>query len=444
MEKKENQKSLKIIFLEKTLRFMARAVLKKYKPKIVGITGSVGKSSSKEAIFSVLTEHFNVRKNEKNYNNEIGLPLSIIGSLAGGRSVGKWLKVLTRWIGIIVFPVKYPEILILEMGADRPGDIKYLTEFIKCQIAVVTDISGSHLEYFKTLNGIAKEKLSLVENISSDGSVAVNIDNPYIFKFCNHPKNKEKKFVTFGFSPEAEARATDIFYNYNGQGTEGIKGLSFKLNHKGTTIPVRLNGVLARHSIYAALSAISVGIVLGINLVEIAKSLENFSLPPGRMTLISGIKNSFIIDDTYNASPVSTLAAFQAFKEIKATRKIAVLGDMLELGLDTEEGHKKVAQEFLDIKGDIFFAVGQRMKMGAFGVFSQEENQEKIFFFSDVFSAGKKLQEIIRPGDLILVKGSQGMRMEKVVEEIMMEPMKASKLLCRQEIAWKKIPVKKV
>lgn len=444
MEKKENEKSFKIIFLEKILRFMARAVLKKYKPKIIGITGSVGKTSSKEAIFSVLKENFDTRKNEKNYNNEIGLPLSIIGSLAGGRSIINWLRVLAHWIGIIIFPIKYPKILVLEMGADRPGDIKYLTEFIKCQIAVVTDISGSHLEYFKTLNGIAKEKLSLVENISSDGAGVLNIDNPHIFKFYNHPKNKEKKIITFGFSSEAEARATDIFYNYNGEGSEGIKGLSFKLNYKGTLIPVRLNGVLAKHSIYAALSAISVGIILGINLVEIAKSLENFSLPPGRMTLISGIKNSFIIDDTYNSSPVSALAALQVFKEIKATRKIAVLGDMLELGPDTEEGHKKVAQEFLNMKGDIFFAVGQRMKMGAFSVFSQEENQEKIFFFSDVFSAGKKLQEIIRPGDLILVKGSQGMRMEKVVEEVMAEPLKASKILCRQEAAWKKIPVGKV
>jgi len=120
------EKSKKLQFLEKTLKVMASAMLKKYKPKIVGITGSVGKTSAKEAVFAVLSKKFRVRKNEKNYNNEIGIPLTIIGVETGGRSLVKWLGIVCKWIAMLILPMKYPEILILEMGVDRPGDMDYM------------------------------------------------------------------------------------------------------------------------------------------------------------------------------------------------------------------------------------------------------------------------------------------------------------------------------
>jgi UDP-N-acetylmuramoyl-tripeptide--D-alanyl-D-alanine ligase len=445
--KNQNNKAKKIIFLEKTLRVMAVLLIKKYKPRIVGITGSVGKTSSKEAIYAVLLEHFRVKKTEKNYNNEIGLPLSIIGTESGGKSILKWTGVFLKWLGFLFFPLKYPEILILEMGADRPGDIKYLTDFILPESVVITEISLSHLEYFKTVDKIAQEKWTLVERLKPKGFAAINIDNQKIKKLKEQNKRDDITFLTFGFSEGSDILATDIAYNYSGGTNDNmreIKGLSFKLNYKGTSIPVRLNNILAKHNIYAALSAVAIGISFKLNLVEIAGALENFSMPLGRMNLLSGIKNTSIIDDTYNSSPIATISALDVMKNIEAPRKIVVLGDMLELGEETEFGHRNVAKKFLEIENGIFFAVGERMRFAVEELKKHSIDPKRVFVFSDPISAGKKLQEIIQSGDLILAKGSQGMRMEKVVEEIMAEPQLAEKLLCRQSEIWKNIPWNKV
>ena len=436
----QNDKPKKIILLEKVLRGMAILVLKKYNPRVVGVTGSVGKTSAKEAIFAVLSGHFRTRKNEKNYNNEIGLPLTIIGCESGGSSFLKWLGVFFKWLGVIIFPIEYPEVLVLEMGADRPGDIKYLTDFIKCEAAVITDISESHLEYFKTIDNVAREKWSLAESLSEKGIAVINIDNPNILKIKNQNKKEETPILSFGFSEEADVRAAEVLYNYaeeNNSARKEIKGISFKLGYKGSSIPVRLNNVLAKHNIYAALAGIAIGIGFKLNLVEIAKALEDFSLPYGRMNLIAGIKNSFIIDDAYNASPISTAAALEVFKDIKSSRKIAVLGDMLELGKNEEIGHRDTAKKFLESGGNIFFAVGKRMEMAADELKKHSFNENNLYIFSNPMDAGKKLQEIMREGDLILIKGSQVMRMEKIVEEIMAEPQNAEELLCRQDAAWK-------
>lgn len=444
--KKSNHKSKRRLILERVLKKMAVLILKKYNPKIIGITGSVGKTSSKEAIFSVLSIHYRVRKNEKNYNNEIGLPLTIIGVESGESSILKWIGVFLKSLAIIIFPFEYPEVLILEMGVDRPGDMEYLTSFIKCDLAVITDISGSHLEYFGTLDGVAKEKWTLVDNLKSDGIVALNIDNQEISKLKNSKKREDLRFLTFGFSENAEIQASEVLYNYNGEdkNKKEICGLSFKLNYKGNSIPVRLNNILAEHNIYAALSAATVGIEFKINLVEIAGALEKFSLPLGRMNLLSGIKNTFIIDDTYNSSTVSAVSALKVLKNIEASRKIAVLGDMLELGEETESGHRSLAGKFLEIKNGVFFAVGERMKFASDELKKHKISEDRLFEFEDPMSAGRKLQEIIREGDLILIKGSQGIRMEKIVEEIMAESEKAGDLLCRQSETWKNKPWKKV
>ncbi len=375
---RNNGKKKKIIWLEKILKFLAILILKKYQPKIIGITGSVGKTSSKEAIFTILNLHYQVRKNEKNYNNEIGLPLTIIGAESGESSIIKWLGVFIKALGVLIFPVKYPEILILEMGADRPGDIKYLTDFIKCNVAVLTDISESHLEYFKTIDNVIKEKWTLVKSLKSNGLAILNIDNQKILKSKNQEKNSNLRFLTFGFSEGADLKALEVIYNYNDNKKE-IYGLSFKLNYKGTIIPIRLRNILAKHNIYATLTAIAVGIEFKLNLVEIATSLEKFSMPTGRMNLIEGIKNTSIIDDTYNASITSTISALEVLKEIQAPRKIAVLGDMLELGLETESGHKSVGKKFLEIKDGIFFAVGERMQFAAEELVKHKISPERIY-----------------------------------------------------------------
>lgn len=438
------EKSKKIIYLEKILKMMSVLILKKYKPRIIGITGSVGKTSAKEAIFTVLKGQFDIRRNEKNYNNEIGLPLTIIGAETGGNSLLKWVIIFAKALGMYILKVKYPKILVLELAADRPGDMKYLVDFIQPEFGIITDISGSHLEFFKSLESITKEKGYLVRNLKEGGTAILNIDNPQLKKIKEQIKST---ILTFGFSEEADIRATDIFYNYSKNEESGqseIKGLSFKLNYRGTSIPMRLNNVLAGHSVYAALSAVAAGISLGLNLVEIGQALENFSLPFGRMNLMQGIKNTHIIDDSYNASLLSTTSALETLSNIKAKRKIAVLGDMLELGSGSDAEHLAVVKKFSDINGDILITVGNRMKRAVEKLHNGNEKDKIIFSFANPMDAGKKLQDIMKKGDLILVKGSQGMRMEKVVEEVMAEPEHAAELLCRQDARWKNKPWREV
>jgi len=426
-------KSKKIIFLEKVLRFMAVAVLKRHKPKIVAVTGSVGKTSAREAIFTVLSSKYKVRQNLKNYNNEIGIPLTIIGAESGNKNIFKWMWVILKWFFTLIFP-KYPEILIFELGVDRPGDMKYFMSFIKPDVGVIINVSISHIEFFKTVENIAKEKRILVESLPPDGLAILNADDELTSQMSLHTK---AQVMTYGQDENASINASNLLYNYQDGQPDGI---SFKLNYEGKNIPIRLRNLLATHYVYAALAGISVGIFFKMNIVDIAKALEFLRAPIGRLNLIDGARGSYIIDDTYNASPISTLAALNVLDQLEARRKIAVLGDMLELGDQTESGHREVGKKIFSAKVNLFVAVGKRMQYAIKQLREMGFSKSNIWYFESPLEAAKKIAEIIQEDDLILVKGSQGMRMEKIVEEIVADKSQAEKILCRQNKEWKRKP----
>jgi UDP-N-acetylmuramoyl-tripeptide--D-alanyl-D-alanine ligase len=434
-------KSKKIIYLEKILRYFASKALRKFKPRVVGITGSVGKTSTKEAIYTVLVSKFRVRKNEKNYNNEIGLPLTVLGLESGGGSLGKWALVLLRALGVIFLTSrkKYPEILVLEMGADRPGDIKYLVDFIRPEVGVVTTVGISHLEFFKEKKQIAREKSFLVRCLGKDGLAVLNCDDEEVKKMAESAKAKK---IFYGFSEEAEVGASDVFFGYEktkdhfGEDITKIRGISFKLSYEGTTMPVRLVHSVGNPQIYCTLAATAVGIHFEMNILEIVSALKDFQSPVGRLNLIDGIKNTVIIEDSYNAAPQSTLAALEVLEKIQARRKLAVLGNMLELGADTETGHREVGRKVAAV-AQILFAVGDMAKFIADEARKQGMSSENIFEFENSDEARLEVQKSLQEGDVILVKGSQGARMEKISEEIMRYPDQAENLLPRQTSEWK-------
>ncbi len=427
-------KSKKLKCLEVILRLMAIAIIKRHQPTIIGITGSVGKTSTKEAVFLVLSSRFRTRKNEKNYNNEIGIPLTIIGAETGGKSILKWLEVFLKWLSALIW-TRYPEFLVLEMGADRIGDIGYLTSFVPLRVGIVTNVSESHLEFFKNLSQIAGEKRKIIKNLPPDGLAILNSDNERVRAMREKTK---ARVITYGFAEDADFRAENISF---GENSPELKGINFKLNSGGKIIPFRLPHILARHLVYSVLAAAAVGEYFKINLVDTALVLEKFVAHFGRMNLIAGIKNSFIIDDTYNSSPVSAVAALETLAEAgNFGRKIAVLGDMLELGEETENKHRLIGKKVFETKVDLFVAVGDRMKFSAEELRSSGYSAEKIFHFDDPESAGEKIRAEIKSDDFVLVKGSQGMRMEKVVEKIMAEPDDKEKILCRQTADWQKKP----
>ena len=435
-------KSRKLLILEKILRYLANKALRRFKPRVVGVTGSVGKTSTKEAIFTVLSSQYRVRKNEKNYNNEIGLPLTVLGLQGGGGSFAQWTLVLARAFGLAFFGRKksFPQILVMEMGADRPGDIKYLVDFLHPEVGVVTTVGISHLEFFSTKRQIAKEKSTLVKILDKEQAAVLNFDDEEVRAMAEVVKARK---IFYGFSEEADVRASDIFFGYEkwsddlGGEVDKIRGVSFKLSFEGATVPVRLVRSVGRPQIYAALAAASVGIYFGMNLLEISQALKSFQTPAGRLNVIDGIRNSIIIEDSHNAAPQSTLAALEVLEKIKGRRKLAALGNMLELGEATESGHREVgkyAAEFVDM----LFAVGEQAKIIADEAVKSGLDKNNVFCYKSSDEAKFPIQNILQEGDVILVKGSQGARMEKISEVIMRYPEKAKELLPRQTEEWKK------
>ena len=421
----------KIIQLK--LAFLAKAILKKYQPDVIGVTGSYGKTSAKDAIYTALSAKFSVRRNVKNYNNEIGLPLTIIGTETGGSSGLNWLAVFAKAIGLLCKRDRnYPKILVLEMGVDRFGDMKYLTLMAPCKVGVVTSVAQVHLEYFKTLEKIAREKSVIVTHLKKDGWAVLNGDNKLV---AGMEQRVRAKVLTYGLGDACAVRAKEI--NISENTDREVAGLSFKLCYDGSTVPVLLPSILGEHLIYAALAAAAVAITYGMNLLEISEALRRFAAPRGRMNLLDGIKGTFIIDDSYNAGPDSMEAAVNTLGKIKTRAdKYAVLGDMLELGDYTEEGHRRIGRSIWENGIGYLITVGERAKLIAIEAEKCGLDRDNIYSFDNSDEAGRFIQDRIKPGDFILIKGSQGMRMEKAVKEIMAEPLRAGELLVRQDKSW--------
>lgn len=428
------------MIMQKILRVLAKLILRKYRPEIIGITGSVGKTGVKEAIYSVLSDKFNVRRNLKNYNNEIGVPLTVIGALSPAKSFFGWAQVFYSAARLLLKRDKnYPKILILEMAADKPGDLDYLTDMVKPNIGVITSIGLSHIENFGSQEKIKQEKFVLIKNIGHQGWAVLNIDDQLIESLI---KETKAKVSTYSINNEAEFSGKEIklvFDSFSG-GRDRL-GINFKLINKGSFTPVFLSNIISKAGVYAALAAAAVGAIKGMNLVEISQALNKYSPPNGRIKLLQGIKNTYIIDDTYNSSPPASILAIETLAGIPKKgdeNKYAVLGDMLELGEFTQSKHLEVGNAVAKNKIDILIVVGERSRDTARGAKNSGMNEDHIFHFDSTDEAGKFIQERIRTGDIILVKGSQGARMEKVVKEIMAEPLKAEELLVRQGKEWEK------
>src|SRR3989344_859422 len=341
----------------------ARAVLRKYKPKIVAITGSVGKTSTKDAIYAALAQGGRVRKSEKSFNSEIGLPLTILGVPNAWHNPLRWLQNIIDGLFLLVLTVKYPEWLVLEVGADRPGDIRSLAAWLPVDIAVITRLPEMpvHVEFFYSPEAVMEEKAALLDAIRPGGALILFADD--------------------------ERTA--------------------KLAHR---------------------------------------------LPsPGRMRLVRGVKGTLIIDDTYNASPAATEAALETLSlvvgksdlptagrsDFPKGRRIAVLGDMLELGRHSTQEHRKLGAHAAKA-ADLLLTIGFRARDIAQGALDAGMPDKNILQFEDSGKAGAELQNLLQEGDCVLVKGSQSMRTERVVEEIMAEPERAADLLVRQDAEWKK------
>ena len=418
------------------LTLEARLALWRYAPKIIAITGSMGKTTTKDAIYAVLSKERHVQKSEKSFNSEIGVPLAILGLENAWRSPTLWLQNLVRGLWLIVRKLKYPEWLILEVGADRPGDIRRIARWLRPHIVVMTGVPEIpvHVEYFRSPDELAREKCALVEHMQNDGTLILNGDDSRMASLC---ADHDKQTVTYGLGNRNELYASHLSIAYERKMPVGMR---FKLNHAGTAIPIAIRGALGRPRAYAALAAYAAAKIFGVELESVRESLEAWTPPPGRMRIVPGARGSTIIDDTYNSSPAAALAALDTLKEIKmpdGARRIALLGDMLELGKYAAEAHRNVGTR-VATSADMLITVGFRSRAAAEAALDAGASDLHVRQYEQHESrrAGEELRNELREGDVVLIKGSQSMRMERAVEALMAESERAANLLVRQEPEW--------
>ena len=412
------------------VRMLAKLTLWRYRPGIVGVTGSAGKTSAKLAIATVLGTVRRVRASSGNMNNDLGLPLAILGDWspedlrlvshdtpAGTKRFKKlyfWLRViaLTKW-RIIVKAKDYPEILILEYGADRPGDIKRLLRIARPNVSVVTAIGETpvHVEFYGGPEGVAREKGRIIECLPAAGFAVLNYDDDFVMEL--EPRTRGRVF-TYGFEKGAAIQVSR-FENRVHDGRP--VGVAFKIDYAGSSVPVRIPDVFGKVQAYAAAAAASVGLIFGMNLVKIAEALEEYRPADSRMQLLPGIKETFVMDDSYNASPISMAAALETLGDLPATRRIAVLGDMLEIGKFTEDAHAHVGTLVAHV-ADVLVTVGPRAKFIAEAAVNEGMKRSAVHSFDTADEAVEPLQAFLKKGDLVLVKGSHSMELNKVVEGI--------------------------
>ncbi len=416
----------------KVIEWQARVVIGRYKPYIIAITGNVGKTSAKEAVFFVISSKHHARKSQKSFNSEIGVPLTILGCPTGWRDPIVWMSNIIKGFKVILFSRNYPKYLVLEVGADRPGDIKRICEWLRPDTGIVTAIGETpvHIEFFPSRDDLISEKTELIKAVPKEGVAILNADDLDVNNMRSHFHGKP---IFYGFSGKADVRASHYAHIYGDRGE--VKGFSFKVDHNGSSVPYSFEGFLGRQHVYAILAGISAGISQGMNMVEIQRSLNEYSAQPGRVRILKGKNGSTLIDDSYNASPASVRAVLDEIGELKTGgRKIAFLGDMMDLGKFTDSEHTVAGKRAFEVC-DLVFSVGSRAEV----ITKMNEGKEnETTHFHDSFDAIENLPIEPSEGDLILVKGSQAARMERIVESLLDVPEKANDLLVRQDAHWKR------
>ena len=344
---------------------------------VIAVTGSVGKTSTKDIIASVVSEKYKVLKTEGNMNNHIGLPFTIL-------------------------KLKDEEALVVEMGMNHFGEIDYLTNIAEPNIAVITNIGTSHIGNLGSRENILKAKLEIL-NSKNIKNVVINNDNDLLHKWYEENKNKYE-IHTYGIENESNSKAKDIYLM-----EQSSKFTAITENEKyEITVPVG-----GEHFVYNALCALTVGRVLELSKKEIENGIKKFELTKKRMEISKIKDNVTIINDSYNASFDSMKAALKYLKDIEGDRKIAVLGDMLELGSYAEDLHRKVGEEFNKNNIDVLVTVGELAKN-----INNVVNTKENYHFENNKEAESFLNKELKQGDVALFKASNGMKFFEIIEKL--------------------------
>ncbi|MBI4281700.1 hypothetical protein HY625_02635 [Candidatus Uhrbacteria bacterium] len=402
--------------------FFAKLILRKYRPTIVAVAGSVGKTMVKQAVRAVLSSGMNVRMSSASSNDYRGALWTIIGGGAA-RALGLFFR----------RDPEYPRVLVLEYGIDADGDMERLMALAAPDIGVLTSLAPAKLDTDRSLERMLRAQSLVAVNGKRSGWTVLAVDDERVQALRNRVRGR---VMSYGLHESADVRAIEIAVNQEVRdGSIIVKGTTFKLVYKGSAVPIALPGVLGVQHIAGALGAATVGIICEMNLVAIAEAFRLYEAPPGRMRLLSGIKRTLLIDDTYTAVPASVVLGLQALDTLAVkpgAEKFAVIGDMESLGAYTGEGHRDVGERAAAIGIDYLVTVGKLSR--DIGRAAREKGipEDRVYHFTTPEEAGRFIQDRLEEGDAVYVSGSAGMRMEKIVKELMAEPLKADGLLVRR------------
>jgi UDP-N-acetylmuramoyl-tripeptide--D-alanyl-D-alanine ligase len=410
-----------------SLKRLAKRRMKRFKGKVVAVTGSAGKTTTKDAIFCVLNSQYRVKKTEKSMNSEFGLLLTILDIESGFSSATKWSWYLLKGFAHSCFR-DHNEILLLEYGVDKPGDMDFLVSVAPPDYTVLTNVSETHLDkgQFKDVDAVFEEKSKLVAAVKDGGKAILNYDNSFTLKLAK--KRKKSETITYGGDNAADVWASRI--------KQSLDGMSFLLHHKEARYSVETKVVGEQH-ISALLAALAVGFAIGVDEEKAVTAVGRCILPPGRLSVIDGVRDSIILDSSYNSSPAALSACLKTLKELGAEkRKIAVIGNMNELGDHSRALHKEIGAQ-VPRYADILVSVGRDAAILADEAIKKGFEEKNVYKFKNANEAAEAFEQKIKKNDLILVKGSQNnVRLERFVKAIMARPQEAKSLLVRQERVW--------
>lgn len=385
-------------------RMLAHIILRRYKPTVIAVAGSLGKTGTKDAIAAGLASPTRVvRKTQGNFNAEVGVPATVMKSGGPPHSLGGWLKLLWAGKKQALFGGRYPNALVLELAADHPGDLKPLLQLVHPSIGVLTSAAPEHLEFFGDENVVVEEESLVVRSLSTAGTAILNVDDPRIAALA---KTLTCKVLTYGWSAEAMIRAESVSITKDERVLPD--GMVVKIALDGSTIPIALPGVLGKHQAYPIMAAIAVGRALGDEVMNIVQRLSSYVPPPGRMRLFHGRDGSLLIDDTYNASPEAVQAAIRTLHELDVPNmRIAILGQMSELGAAAAEWHDRIGREVATLRISELVTVGPLAERIGTAAITAGMDKAHVRNVTDAAAAAALVQSWLSPGVAVLLKGSR-------------------------------------
>ncbi len=428
-------------FIASLLATLASGIVRKYKPMVIMVTGSVGKTSTKDAIACALSPTHFLRKSEKSYNTEFGVPFTIIGVENPWRNIFAWLRVFQEAFTLLLLPNHYPKMLVLEVGAGKSGDITNLLRMITPDVVVVTRLPEVpvHVEAYASPQAVREEEFMPAYALAPGAPLIISADDLYARDMA---LRLPVRTIMYGMREDAQVhieRPDFLIEEGRVRGMRSQVTISDGVAPRTTTVPVVVRGALGRQQLFAPACALSVAVALSTPIDQALLGLSSYVPPPGRGRILDGVQESIIIDESYNASPVAVVEALSTLRDLTpSSRRIAVLGDMLELGRYSVSEHTRIG-ELAARCADILITVGVRAQGIAHSAKEAGLSAEHIHICSTAEEASAILSALVRPNDIFLIKGSQqSIRLERVVESLLKNPSD-SVHLPRQDKQWKLI-----